>query len=270
MNNKFSIIIELPELPLHADATEEMFPHLSEALDSVSIDALGRWKVYALGGEPLPDGRIIKVFDRGRYANSIAMRRTGKFAREVFSGLAIAEQVENGFPARDLKRMLLTSRKVRMSKKGKRYLIIPFRHGTPGTLKNPMPRAIYQQAKRLSHSSIIGSRQEWSPNLDRKGKRQRVTRLKYQWGNRLSTEMANNFTGMVKFQNPDRGGSKETQYLTFRVMSEDSSGWLVPPRKGYHVARTVSKEIEPDVRRKLTRAVILDLDERAKRLFLSN
>ncbi len=275
--SSFHITIFLPELPLHADATEKQFPKLTEALDRVAIDALGKWKTYALGGAPLPNGKTIKVYGR-RYAESIAIRRTGKFAREVYNDLAIADQVENGFPARDLKRMLLTSRKVRMSKKGKRYLVIPFRHGTPGTNTNPMPQSVYRMAKRLSHSSIIGSRREMSINPDRKGIHRQITRLKYSWGDRLPPGTANKlnarhksdpFAGMVKFQNPKQGGSKDTQYLTFRVMSEDSSGWLVRARPGYHVARTVAEQIKPEAQRELSRAYMTDINERAKSMFLT-
>ena len=200
------------------------------------------------------------------------------FRSEVYSDLPIADQVENGFPVRDLKRMLQTSRKVRMSKKGKRYLIIPFRHGTPGTNTNPMPQSVYRMAKRLSHSSVIGSRQEMSINPDRKGIHRKMTRLKYSWGDRLPPGTANKlnahhksdpFAGMLKFQNPKRGGSKDTQYLTFRVMHEDSSGWIVPARPGYHVARQVSQEIRPEAQRELSRAYITDVNERTKRMFLT-
>ena len=56
----------------------------------------------------------------------------------------IAVYLEKGTEPYDLKKMLYTSAKVRVSKDGKRYLIIPFRHGVPGTkMFAAMPKDIY-------------------------------------------------------------------------------------------------------------------------------
>ncbi len=36
-------------------------------------------------------------------------------------------------------------------------------------------------------------------------------------------------------------------YLTFRVMSEHSSGWIVPAKPGLHIARAIAQEVNKAV-----------------------
>lgn len=256
---RFPVSVELfipfSLLPLEADN----LPNLSSAVEAVAAHAQGMWRGYA-AGSPLPDGTVINSRS-GRYLGSILTRRNGPFAAEVYSDLPYAKSVEEGTPARDLKKMLDTSFKVRMSKQGKRYLIIPFRWGTPGTKtfgNNVMPEAIHEAAKEMEASRVKGSgfRESatgaWSVKTRAPIK---IGQRAYQWGGRLNKDQisqagvfgaaAKRMAGMVKFQNPSGGGSKHTQYLTFRVMVEGSPGWMAKAIAGKHPARTVSEKMLP-------------------------
>lgn len=116
------------------------FPTLAQAVAALANAAHQQWKRYAQG-EPLPNGQVIGLRS-GHYHESIQLEQTGDYAWRVISRLAYADVIERGSPARDLKKILDSSLKVRRSKDGKRYLIIPFRWGTPETAgfgRNVMP-----------------------------------------------------------------------------------------------------------------------------------
>lgn len=107
----------------------------------------------------------------------------------------IAVYLERGYEAFDLKKMLSTSLKVKVSKKGKRYLIIPFEHGTPGSkTKRAMPKEVHEEAKKLkpSFSTDVnkrGSETKASTYKDamlmKEFNPKRVTQRGYEWGDRL-------------------------------------------------------------------------------------
>lgn len=74
----------------------------------------------------------------------------------------VATYLENGYGAFDMKKMLDTSPHIKISKEGRRFLIIPFKHGTPGSKIHPMPEEVFKQAKELKYSSVIGTKSEGS------------------------------------------------------------------------------------------------------------
>ena len=73
----------------------------------------------------------------GAYMAGIENGLNYPFDNDIYKGAVIntaphASAIEHGQQPYDMKRALFTSPKVRISKKGKRYLIVPFRHGAPG------------------------------------------------------------------------------------------------------------------------------------------
>jgi hypothetical protein len=58
----------------------------------------------------------------------------------------------------------------------------------------------------------------------------------------FSGQAARRMNNMVKFQS-NRGGNRDTGYLTFRVMGEWSPGWLRPAQPGKFPARTALQDI---------------------------
>ncbi|MFT8945947.1 MAG: hypothetical protein ABF876_05120 [Acetobacter aceti] len=238
----------------------DLFPHLAYAVGRIAEAAQKQWQAYAHGA-PLPDGKSI-TNRTGEYARSILMRDTGDFSAEVYSDLAYAQAIEEGTPAYDLKRMLNTSLKVRVSKKGRRYLIIPFRWGTPGSVMGRnMTEAVHDWWSGKVSSAITGKYRRLSGTgvFDiRTRKRVTVPGWRYKWGDRLGhgdleqmghiadDKIAKRMAGMVNFRKPgSSGGSAHSKFLTFRVMAEGAPGWVRPAQPGRWPARTAAEQIQP-------------------------
>lgn len=257
-------------IPLLVDAplTSDGFAHLAGAVSSIANAAHQQWLKYAQG-EPLPNGQVIGTRS-GTYHRSIQIEQVDEFAWRIYTNLAYADAIERGMPARDLKKMLDSSLKVRRSKDGKRYLIVPFRWGTPGTVgfgRNVMSEAAHKffQGQKSSRVISIGSRISGTGASDIKTRSPLlVPQARYEWGARLTAKhlgSANKrMAGMVNMRNPGgKGGAAHSQYLTFRVMSEDSPGWKAPAVPGKYPAKTVAEQFRPIAEKAFEEAVRWDL-----------
>ena len=266
---RFSIAVELAHLiPDGVPVTADMFPSLSRAVRSLAEQAHEQWVSYAMG-TPMPSGLIIQN-RTGEYARSILLHQTGPFSAEVSTTLPYAESIEHGMPARDLKKILDTSNKVRVSQKtGKRYLLIPFRWNTPNSvLGRAMPQPVYNwwQAEGRERSLITGTYQRvtGAGPEGRNAHRYDIHTRKlittpgrtYTWGSRLGKadldalgvvgKHATHMVGMVAFRDPTaKKGSKDGKYLSFRTMVEGSPGWKSPAVPGKWPARTVTEIVQP-------------------------
>ena len=62
----------------------------------------------------------------------------------------------------------------------------------------------------------------------------------------ITGQAAKRMAGMTNFRQPGgRGGGAHSQYLTFRVMSEDSSGWKAPAIPGQYPAKITAEHLRP-------------------------
>lgn len=251
MSNDLQLKVGLSSLAPAANLLKgEILARLSEAVGHVSAQTAAVWQ-EAVHKAKLWEG------ERQVYADSISWKMTGALTAEVEATYQKADEIENGRPPRDLKRMLDTSLKVRLNKKGSRYLIIPFRHNTPGYTAHAsdMPQHVYEAAKALKPSKVLGMGTRPSGtgawDLKTKGPLQ-VPQAKYLWGGRLAAgSMGPNpkgkvdrFAGMYRFDT-SIGKKKESTYLTFRVMTETSKGWIVPAQPGLNIAKEVIKQMGP-------------------------
>ncbi|EAP3462095.1 hypothetical protein EAN04_24545 [Salmonella enterica] len=263
---------------LLASFNKDVYPRLSKSVDVVGQKIASRWvdEVYKA---KLWSG------EKDAYAQSISWKMTGPLSGEVVASYKYASDIESGRPARDLKRMLGTSLKVRRTTKGQRFLVIPFRHNVKS-----MPPALYEQAKALEASTVTGmgerrsgeitalspqfgmrplgeKRQKRSPFLSNPSSKgaMMVKQAQYQWGGRIAagffgpnpkgkTDMA---AGMVRFDTSS-GKAKSSAYLTFRIMSEKSQGWIVPPQPGQFIAKRVVENIRPHAEKLFAGAMALD------------
>jgi hypothetical protein len=231
---------------------QQVFPLLSQAVRVVAQQAAIDWQ-EAVQRAKLWSG------EKDAYSASIQMKMTGPFSALVWSDYKYAEEIETGRPPRDLKRMLSTSLKVRVSKKGNRYLYIPFRHQTPGNeaLGPAMPTDVYALAKEMEPSSVTGQTTRLSGtgafNIQT---RQRLTvpQNLYSWGSSLPDGLApklkashktDPYAGMYRFSANTPGGARSSVYLTFRTMSEKSSGWIIPAQPGLYLAKKVADDLQP-------------------------
>jgi hypothetical protein len=272
MSKDFKVSVDLSDFV--PPGAVGVFPALAEAVAQVAESGVSIWRGYA-SGAPLPDGKIIHPRS-GAYARSIrAEPGEGLYHAFVLSDAAYARALEEGTGPRDMKKMLDTSSKVRVSKSGKRYLIIPFRHGTPGStgFANVMTPGVAAMAKSLATSRVTGERRVRSPIRASSVATRRpvmTTRRTYRWGGRLTADAlraagargsaARHQAGMVHMQNPGgQGGGKHGQYLTFRVMSEGSSGWITKGTDAYHPARETAEKLRPLAKRAFAAAVKRDI-----------
>jgi len=244
MDATFKVDIDLTHLGALADVMlQDMMHAVSNAVSQTAAETATAWQlaIYHAPG----------VRDEGKKAaiDSIKWQMTGNTSALVSSKDKTVIGIESGFPERDLKAMLQTSQRTRQTKAGKKYLIIPFRHNTPGhgALAMAMPKHVYDQAKKLVKSSITGK----TTRLSATG--ETVPQSVYKWGGRLpaglTPKMKPHHTtdihaGMVRF-NTSTGKSKSSAYLTFRVMREDQTGkWIVRAKPGLNIARDLANGIE--------------------------
>lgn len=204
-----------------------VLPQLRQAVWAVAQQAQIDW-MTAIGHAKLWSG------EKDNYSSSIDIQETGPFSALVSSDYKFAEQIETGRPAYDLKFMLRTSSKTRMGKNGQKYLIIPFRHNV-----GSMPAAVAFAAKRLDPSRVTGM----GTRISATGAT--VAQAKYAWGGRLKPNavpgMLRKHTGMVRFDVSTKGAPRSS-YLTFRVMSENSTGWIIPAQPGQNIVKGVVEE----------------------------
>jgi len=263
------------------------FPNLAFAVKTLTEHAHSQWVAYA-SGAPLPNGRSVSN-KTGTYARSIMLRQLGEFQGEVYTELPYARVIEHGAPARDMTQILGRSLKVRISKKGKRYLIIPFRsYGPTSNIGARMPQAIHDWWKGgdrvSSHITSVGWRasgtgaiafrnQEGGGVRERRGEIVDVTKRNYSYGSKLTkgdiermglgNEAVRRFAGMYRFDKPasdGKAGGGHSQFINFRVMMEGSKGWRAPARPGLHIAETVAKQIEPIAEKAFEKAVQADVE----------
>jgi len=239
---RYSISFELTsQLDLASGFNARVFPLINQAVNAVAQATAANWR------EAVMRARLWSG-EKDAYAGSIAYRMTGDFSAVVFSDYKNAQEIETGRPPRDLKKMLQTSMKVRVSKKGLRYLIIPFRHGAPGSNSNPMPADVYQQAKMLTASNIVGHGRRLSGTGAWSLKTQQpatVRQRKYKWGERMDgPDVPRHQQGMVRMDTSTKNQKRST-YLTFRVMSEKSRGWIVPAQPGQNIVQGVTDNMRP-------------------------
>jgi hypothetical protein len=228
---QFTISIDLGPIvaALKGVMNEKVLPELHQAVLTMAERAREDWQT-AIYHAKLWQG------ERDHYANSIKIEETGPYAARIWAEYRYAEEIETGRPAYDMKVMLRTSNKTRMGKKGL-YLIIPFRHNI-----KTMPAAVYKAAKALAPSKVtsIGTRVSATGAT--------VAQNKYAWGGRLKSgavpQMLRKHAGMVKFEQSTPGAAR-SGYLTFRVMSQNSTGWIKPAQPGIHLLAKVVEGLRP-------------------------
>ncbi|PIG96857.1 hypothetical protein [Deinococcus sp. UR1] len=251
-----------------------LFPNQAHAVKHLARAAHIRWLEYASGKRALPNGKQLQAVS-GTYLSSIRIEEDGELRYVIYSDDPKAEWIEEGFPSFDMKKMLRTSDRARIGKDGTRYMYIPFRHKTSGAtagLGLVMPQAAesWWVSPNRQSSAVTGHYREGSVNGGGA-----VTRNTYTWGDRLTraelegigidpdSKIGQRMEGMVRFQNnEDRGG----QHVTFRVMSEKSSGWLMPKRDGAFPAKAAFEWVQQHYERVMKTALEEDVKNMGGRI----
>jgi hypothetical protein len=236
----------------------DIFTAYNETCGLVASYSLALYKGY-LKGMPLPNGAAVQRPSGNVSAHAELKAGPGLCDYSLENAESYAEAIEKGTKERDMKAMLPTAKKARMAKDGSLYLIIPFRHGTQGAVGlKPMPLRVQQMAQEMKRSRVTGN------FMEKSGTGFMVQRNTYKWGgklgsgalaaNGLSFKEQNRYQGMVKF-----GLKGHSSYITFRVMSQKSSGWIIPARPGLWPAKTAAEVAYKDLKGSLSEALLEDL-----------
>jgi len=254
----FRISVDLRSIPgAQQYVAAAVLPLLQQAVGAIAQQTRANW-IEAVQRSKLWSG------EKDAYSGSIEWKMTGNLEALVWTDYKYAEEIETGRPAKDLKAMLNTSLKTRVTKKGKRFLIIPFRHNTPGNSAHapPMPKAIYKMASELTPSRITGhgTRLSGTGAYDLKTRAPATVRQNhYNWGTKLVGAIAaggsKHHEGMYRFETTTPGGKRSSAYLTMRTMVEGSPGWIIKPRPGLNIAKKVTEDMQPLAEAALQEAV---------------
>ena len=266
-----TIAADVPNLDSVLNAVEKAgqgnLPYTSEAVHAALVDTVQRtWIEYASGVTVVYSGGTFHVNTiSGEYVRSIqeGLRMMGSLTGEVFSTSGHGSLIEDGIKAYDQKDKLLSSPKAKTSKSGSRYITVPFRHGTPGTVTMPaMPQHVYDSAKTLGYSrknnfltaAITGRRYSWGGRLQKtsEGQRSHIAPHPgkgYTWTTGL-------YSGMVKM-----GKENHSQYLTFRRVSSNSDprSWQFPGVKPRPIREAVVENTREEVLQLIRSGFEMDL-----------
>lgn len=280
----YRIKIDLsPVVGVAANLQAELMPRVTHALERISETTKNLWI------ERVKQQKGIWIEEKNRYIGSIRWQFTSPLSTEVWTEYEVADLIEHGRPARDLKTMLNTSQKVRRTEDGRRFLVIPFRHNTPGNkaLAPDMSPQAYAMAKGMKLSKATGDSQRpmgqtmrfsralgmhaspvqspFASDIKTRGP-VTVAATHYAWGGRLSAKAlraagmdnadVRKYAGMVRMKD-DAFRNRSGGYLTFRVMIEGSNGWIIPAQPGRHIVADVAQEMEPIAQAILARAAEL-------------
>lgn len=268
-------------LGLTGHINNQVMPLIGQAVRAVAQQAAADWTT-AIHKAKLWSG------EKDAYAQSIKINFVSDFEAVVESDYKHAQEIETGRPQYDLKKMLDTSLKVRLTKGGKRFLAIPFRHNTPGNGAHaaPMPAGVAAMAKAMEPSRVVNvtKRQsgevthlspktgmhaaaEQKPYLSSIKSQQAamVAKRNYAWGARLTAgqlkaagmthQEAKRYAGMVKMDTSTPGGAKSSAFMTFRIMMEGSNGWIVPAKPGLYIVKKVTDDLRPKAEQAFQAAV---------------
>lgn len=215
------------------------------------------WRGYAMGGSLVGIEKL--KMPSGEYARSIKINQLGPLAFEIFSEAQIAEWLEKGTSDFDMKKTHTRGPRSRVSLKGHRYLIVPFRWGTPKTVtfrKNVMPSSVYAvvKTKKFQATRVTGD-----THFEMNARGEDVERQEYSsadkkkpWGSTLQAHMDEEVTDrMVGMSKMVGQGGKSSGYFTFRVISSDPDvnpkSWMHPGIRARPVTETVAKTTKETV-----------------------
>jgi len=219
----------------------KVMPKTSRAFKMCSAVIQYTWKAYALGA-PIPGTPIRLKHPTGVYARSIKTRYLSPFNYEIYSDAPVAVYLERGIKTYDMKKTHPFGKRSRDSKSGIPYLIIPFRHGVPGSkYYNVIPEQIYKKLRdAIKRGEVYLSQRakgrKFSPNYQG----ELIPRAKYRWGTRISGTGLEQLEGMI-MADVSTPKERRSTYMTFRVISANSPAhkWIVKARPAMEITKYI-------------------------------
>ncbi|GEM_PF-3541173 len=249
-------------IPLPPDVP---IPRVMEALQGDCVDALiTNWRYLAR-----------EAMDTGDYAAALHRDLAAMYpylgdeeAVGVINPMPYADYLEHGRVGFHLpSHWGRGGGKWKVSRKGKLYAHVPFRHRTPegkgptlpGMMRDPtagggmtstrmrtmMPRAVYKQAKQLAFGE--GRLTGFGDDYKRSKPYDVFRDLWDDFPSELDgvigyTWKASPFEGMMRVNPPSPAGGPHTEYMTIRTITPDSEGWYIPPTPPMRFAERALEE----------------------------
>lgn len=194
-----------------------------------------------------------------RKAESFKIKETGIGTTYEISLVGkMPNAFESGMPSFDMKTAnpgWLNSPKTKRSKEGKRYRVIPFRHSPTSTtniaytgkarevnLQKELKKVIkaygLDKMQRLSSGKVIDGAVKRVPNLAKRGAIARV----------FAGASTHPLSGLTRVQKSHGAKGGSSQFLTWRVMTEDAVGkWIHPGITGANLLPEMEAWIEREL-----------------------
>lgn len=221
-----------------------------QALDDVTNEVYEAWRSQA---------QTHLKSTRNNYINGLQIYQEGPLKNVIVLTGDFNNSIESGMTAFDMKEHFRKSGKVRYSKDGSWYLIIPFRFATPGALgeneafSSVMPKQIYDLAKKLnpvkSDSSGMDKQGDTLIDIPSSLNEQKIrasftdmmTKKTYpQYQHKSSI-----YKGIQKQQKTYEKGSS-SQYNSFRTASakSDPNSWIHRGIAAYNLADKAVESVD--------------------------
>lgn len=265
----------MPERVFHID-TPETSPTVLHVLgELVPLKVLGQWREVAQ--THVATGNYLSLLtpaDAIRYPFA-----DDAWAAAVVNTAEYAEVLESGHAGFHLPERW--GGEWYVSKAGRRYRFIPFRHNVPlqrgggaTTLRGRrvMPKDIYAAARQLPNRGRLTELGDYGKQSKSYRYYQQaheafpedlVTRALEQEGQPGYTWRASPWEGMRRTVAPTPGGGHHNQYMTWRTITADSVGWYIPPHSGYGFAQRALDGAAPEIQQLLDEAAATDIAAQA-------
>ena len=218
---------------------------VANAMPSIAAFALDRISQYA--DEKLTTSS--SDYKRGFGPESLTLTETGF---TVVPSTPVAEALEDGYDAYDIKAAMLASDGVKTSKDGGRYVDVPFRHSTkknagrmqgmPSDIKRLVKNSMARERRAAKKEDRpVASRSRVTGNLPAK----RPHWKDHKYGESKAAVMVQHKTGKQSDMIRERF-NRTTTYTTIRRISEnsDENSWMHPGFQGVKAVPRVMDSLE--------------------------
>jgi hypothetical protein len=173
-----------------------------------------------------------------------------------------ANQLEDGFPAYDMKEVLLKSTKkvqvgsragqnwVREGQNGK-YAAVPMDHKPYAAGTGDMAADI----KKLNALNLQGQQQKLTKTFKDDFGKPIAGKVASVGAKNLPEGVNPNLAGVTKYQFVSDKGAVSSVYMTYRIISENSTGWKHPGFSGFRIFDKIEAEIQSELENIVNRLI---------------
>lgn len=201
-------------------------------------------KIQSMGMDPK---------NRQDYLKALKFEDLGDATWMIYLDGSWANKLEEGYGPYSIKDQLLKSTKivevgsraglpwVRKSKKGTKYAAVPFEHKPFSGEK--MSGNLADDIKKIMVKNRAGSEQPITQTfMDIEGK---PIHGKVATATNVGVP---NLEGLTKYQHVHESGKVSSVYMTYRFVSENSSGWMHPGHDGYQLFKEAEQYVQGELK----------------------